>query len=1262
MGASRGRVRLSPSPDPAGRRPECDPRAARRPVHRRCWLALLLTGLLAGLWAGPAGVDGPAAARAQSGPIGYRLVEDWSERAWIPRPGRYGHAADISATADGWRYILDRRQQALHILTVWGEPRARLDLRPWLPGPDWEARRLDGAGSALALLLGDGDSSQVLELDLRQGRLLGARVRLELPLRYNDLARHPDGRLLLSRSIPRIPVTPEPRDRGPGPKGGVDLYAADGRFLAALDDRPLFYPIGVDFGPEGAPEVINRVPVPSSEGPPGPPATPEPSLARDPRSIRDRLAGTLPELALDPNPRGSVLAGAAGAASPAWGAAPLQDAPAPVAGLVRYDGDLAWRESWPFNAAEDLAAGPAGVFLSRQMEIFALGQDEPLWSGPTGQVIWPYSGGAPLHLEAADSGPPLQASLAHCYSQGLLGFASTRPGSPPRRVFGLDDPPLSGPWLPLRIAAGALPATLQGRFARSGQQTLLVERPPEPQSVQRWSTDGRLRDQLGICGGLAVPWQVDVSRPWWARDLAVDGQRVYTIDAMALRARPEDGFPEWSAWPDLSDPSLPEPDQLAVDARAGRVAVLDGGRRELRLHDAAGDLLARWPLDAPELVGPSLPMDLALGAAGVYLADSARRRVLAYDLEGRLQAVWALHDSPAAISVDDAERLYILGHGGWAWRYTSDGRLDAFWRLPGPWATDIAAGPNGRVYLSYARRERLVHPHDRPLEAVQAAGVWVYEPEDSIRLPEPDPDGCRMLPDKRAAPQHLLLGQEVEVGLRVEGDCPGRYRPTDLAILIDASRSMSFDSALERAREALRDLVERIDNPDIRWALLRFESEAAIAAPMGAGPAELLTAAARIQPRGDTRLGEGMFLAAQHLSEGEADRERRLLVLTDGEYKDSLAPALDALGAADVQLDILIYPISSFDRSMAANLERVVGRPGSVRVEPGAESLAELAGQFGGYRPQPRLFESLTVHDEIPRNMRYVEDSARPPAAWDPDRRRLTWRLESVESATGLSLGYRVEPLEPGRWPTNLAAWTEHVDGLGRAGRLDFPLPRVDVLTRQDLSRRVYLPFGARRDCLRSARPVDLVLAIDSSRSMAEPAAGGGSKLEAAGRAAKGLIERLTPGRDRVAVLGFDQQLRSLIGLSGDLERATTALDDLVARPGTRIDLGLAGAAEILSAEGRSDATRAVILLSDGRQPGGEEAARSQAERLDAIGALRYTIALGPDADLDLLVDLAGSPTRAYRSPEAEDLAVIYAELARRVGCGEPPEEVENAP
>ena len=118
------------------------------------------------------------------------------------------------------------------------------------------------------------------------------------------------------------------------------------------------------------------------------------------------------------------------------------------------------------------------------------------------------------------------------------------------------------------------------------------------------------------------------------------------------------------------------------------------------------------------------------------------------------------------------------------------------------------------------------------------------------------------------------------------------------------------------------------------------------------------------------------------------------------------------------------------------------------------------------------------VRDVVPANMRYVEGSAVPAAAWDAGTRTLTWTVDRPAGQT-VRLTYSVVPEEAGTWPTNVEADVTWRDVRGGGGTLRFPVPHVEVVA----SRRIFLPYATRQKCATWTRPIDLVLLQDDKQT-----------------------------------------------------------------------------------------------------------------------------------------------------------------------------------
>jgi Mg-chelatase subunit ChlD len=1196
--------------------------------------AWLRVGLIAGglalvVGAARAGAQGPRRVAAQPEPaMDYRLTATWSDQPWELTAGRYGHAADIGSAPDGRVYILDSRHAAVHVLAPDGTAQALVMLPE--PGQSWTwiPQRLDAApdGTMVVLsrrpYLGFGPSSRVDWLS-PDGRHLEA---FEVQAVYDDIAVGPDGRLFLVASAEM---------------GRIDLREGSGGLLASFGVGEVHLPAAVDVAADGTVYVVDRLPTESIEPPrPGPTPTSEPSDGR----------GTGPGREFAPAPV------AAPRQAPDRGLAhgPSSQDP-PVEGVAIFDREHRLTGRVPFTGGQDVAAGPAGVFLARNLEIFALGETEPLFTLPFRAPFVGSSAVVPVHLAVSADGR-LLASLWHCYFQGLMRI--DRPAERPAHAQfagGIDRPELEGPVYPYRIAAAANAegvAVLQGRFAIAGDRPAQTYQPApmdlesEPQTLQQWSADGRLLRQLGVCAGHPNAYEV-----WWARDVAVDGADVYTVDVNLVHHRGDPHFPDWTYWPGEHVPAGTASRLAAASADGGRLAVLDVGARQVLLLDRGGRQVTRVPLTGT--LAPGVAVDVALSGDRLYLAEAGQSRVLAYRLDGGNPEVWSLPDSPAALAAAPGGALFVLGRGRWAYRLAADGRLQAAWPMPdrAMEPLDIALGRNGRVHVSFVKREWQASPRGGSDLQLVAAGVWVFEAAPASP-PAPAPvgpaDGCVARPDKRAEPTFLPLGEQVEVSLSVAGHCPGSSDPVQLALVLDASRSMNWEDGLERAQDAVLALLGRLDARTAEVALITFSDSAALVHPLGRDTGAVAAEVASLRAWGDTKLAAGLQLARLHLASARGGRAARqvILLVTDGGFTDD--PEVEAAAARAMGIDVMAWVFRTPDFRGLSTLARLTDGPDFVVLDPDRQAAVASADTLTRYRPQDRLFESVTVRDELPANMRYVPDSAVPAASFDGVA--LTWSLGRVPADAGLTLRYRVEPLEEGTWPTNRAARADYRDALGRDGELVFPLPRVTVWHRLDRF-KTYLPYASREACFRSTQPWDAVLVLDTSQSMAEAAPGGGTKLDAARTAAGRFIDVLRLPSDRAAVVAFNEEAHVVAGLTADRAALEAGLGGVTTAIGTRVDRGLAAATAVLLTQGRDTARGVVILLSDGLHSGEVDDVRRAAVDLKATGALLFTIGLGADVDRPLLEEIASRPGDYLESPTADELAAAFRRVTERLAC-----------
>jgi Mg-chelatase subunit ChlD len=329
----------------------------------------------------------------------------------------------------------------------------------------------------------------------------------------------------------------------------------------------------------------------------------------------------------------------------------------------------------------------------------------------------------------------------------------------------------------------------------------------------------------------------------------------------------------------------------------------------------------------------------------------------------------------------------------------------------------------------------------------------------------------------------------------------------------------------------------------------------------------------------------------------------------------------------------------------------------------------------------PHVVRQAAVSDVIPPNMALDLASLPPAAIWDAATRVLSWSPVNVPAA-GSTLSYQLLPQAAGRWATNVRAGASYVDGWEDRGLVTFPVPEVDVVPPPTASptatqpatatarpttpptttpsptaaprvvQAVYLPRLVLSRCTAVRSPMEVALVLDTSASMGqvlEP--GGGTRLAAARSAARALVDQLEPG-DRVAVVAFNGQARTVLALTDDPAAALVALDGLTLGQGSRLDLGLAVATAAL-AERRPGAAAGLVLFSDGRASVDAGTVRAAADAAWSAGITIHSIATGADADAQLLADLSRDAARFHASPRSADMAGIVRDLRPAPSCAE---------
>lgn len=678
----------------------------------------------------------------------------------------------------------------------------------------------------------------------------------------------------------------------------------------------------------------------------------------------------------------------------------------------------------------------------------------------------------------------------------------------------------------------------------------------------------------------------------------------------------------------------PGPDAwlAAADDDGGTLAVLDSGRRQIHL---VGGSSGATPTVASLDWRGGLAVDLAAGGGLLLLADRERGQLVLLAGDGTERNRWSSPGRVIRVAGQDGQAWFALTDDGWVWKYDAGGRLLAAWdAIPGGQPLDLALNAAGAVLVVDGREGR----------------VHVFAPDAKAER-QPPPrygDRCDLRPDKRAAPGEVRAGRPVTVTLTMGGDCPSESLPLDVVLVVDRSGSMEGPK-IEAARAVGADFAAELDFRKAHAATVLFASQAELTQTLTDDAAAVIRGVAQARAGGGTNIADALALAGDELASPRAqpDARKAVVLLTDGKPDGGSSPRGRSLEEAEAlrQAGVAVFAIglgADVDRAL---MRELAGDPSRYFEAPSAAELAAVYRQIARRLLADLLLRTVAVEDEVPSNMRYVQGSAQPAAVWDG--RVLRWTLSDIPTS-GLSLRYRLEPLQAGVWPTNVRAAARYTDGVGFTGEVVFPVPVVKVTG----GLKAYLPLAFQHRCPKQRS--DVVLVLDTSSSMDESATPGGPTKMAAARAAAGsFLELLALPEDRAAVVGFNDQATVGADFSGDRTGLRRALEGLPRATGTRIDRGLEAAARLMSGPSRDPGrTPVLILLTDGRTAGGTEgAARQAAEALRNSGVTVFTIGLGADVDGGLLIDLAGQAARYSYAPDQSALDGIYQLLAWSLPC-----------
>jgi Mg-chelatase subunit ChlD len=588
-----------------------------------------------------------------------------------------------------------------------------------------------------------------------------------------------------------------------------------------------------------------------------------------------------------------------------------------------------------------------------------------------------------------------------------------------------------------------------------------------------------------------------------------------------------------------------------------------------------------------------------------------------------------------------------------------------------------------------------------------------------LAVPQQNESSCSSEHHKVAFPDILLLGETTTITLTVHADCASELFPLHIVFVLDASGSMEGQPT-RQMKNAVTNVIEDLDlanNPTTKVGVVQFNDKAQTLCQLTNNTNRLRGCVNQVAADGGTAIDAGVTEGLKVLYRGRSEVEDKaslqevMVVVSDGENNNRCGPVLDA--ARQAKATALVATVCVGAACDAQCMRQAATSARYFFTANNANGLTEVLNKIRADILNITL-RRLTVADTLPANMAYVPDSAEPePDRIGPNGDELEWQLNHVPK-DGVTITFRVKPLEVGYHPTNIVAFGEFLDNKNRKGEFVYEVPHVTVLqpfpmvtptglpptptftppptpthtptgapptappppTPTPRPGPIYLPLVITESCTKTYIYSDVALVLDMSTSMNRRTPSGQRKLDAALSAAAQFVGDMdfspdaTGQHDQVAVVGFNDSAWIEQTLTNDEAAALSALGRLRQRQqeGTRLDLAFRKGAEALPAALRlPNNTPVIVFLTDGlpnRVPVAEDgrmettvirAAQSAKDK----GIRLYTIGLGrPDApnlidrvDPVLLAACATDPTMFYLDPTGDQLGRVYSEISYSFGC-----------
>lgn len=214
-------------------------------------------------------------------------------------------------------------------------------------------------------------------------------------------------------------------------------------------------------------------------------------------------------------------------------------------------------------------------------------------------------------------------------------------------------------------------------------------------------------------------------------------------------------------------------------------------------------------------------------------------------------------------------------------------RMTRIMRSPGTALGMFVALVAGTAALTLAPQAQGNRPSTPPQAQPVAAPAPVAAP-----VPSTPPDAHGVVLTGTLSQEKLVQGSNGAIALHLTAHAPAMgaavapQKASDLVVVLDRSGSMAAENKLPYAKEAVRSLVNNLRAED-RFALVTFDSTAVVHTELtpvtDAARAQILSRVQAIRPGASTNISDGLLKARALLQNGDGERTRKVLLLSDGE-------------------------------------------------------------------------------------------------------------------------------------------------------------------------------------------------------------------------------------------------------------------------------------------------------------------------------------------------------------------------------------------